>query len=120
EVAGEAKGTIIPPTDIDGGAVRYSNMAFGQGMDVTMVQACAAFSTIINGGTYHTPTVLAGTVNESGGLERAPKKPVRYDVISQSASDKVRKMIHNARSAFYAGKDKKGYYIGGKTGTSQT
>lgn len=120
EVAGEAPGTIIPPTDVDGGAVRYSNMAFGQGMDVTMVQACAAFATIVNGGTYYTPTVLAGTINENGGFDPAQKKPAKYDVISQSASDKVRKMIHDARSAFYAGKDRKGYYIGGKTGTSQT
>lgn len=120
EVAGEAKGTIIPPTDIDGGAVRYSNMAFGQGMDVTMVQACAAFGTIVNGGTYYKPTVLAGTVNEDGDMLAAPKKPAKYDVISQSASDKVRKMIHDARAAFHGGEDKKGYYTGGKTGTSQT
>jgi cell division protein FtsI (penicillin-binding protein 3)/stage V sporulation protein D (sporulation-specific penicillin-binding protein) len=29
-------------------------------------------------------------------------------------------MIHEARSAFYSGNDTPGYYVGGKTGTSQT
>ena len=121
EVAGEAEGTVIPPTDVDGGAVRYSNMAFGQGLDVTMVQVCAAFSTIINGGTYYTPTVLSGVMNDEGSVFTPAKpKPSTAGVISQDASNKVRAMVHDARAAFYAGKDKKGYYIGGKTGTSQT
>ncbi len=121
EVAGEAEGTVIPPTDVDGGAVRYSNMAFGQGLDVTMVQVCAAFGTIINGGTYYTPTVLSGVMNDEGTtFTPAAPKPSTAGVISQDASNKVRTMVHDARAAFYAGKDKKGYYIGGKTGTSQT
>lgn len=121
EVANEAKGIVIPPTDPDGGAVRYSNMAFGQGLDVTMVQVCAAFGTILNGGTYYTPTVLAGTIaDDDGTFVPAAPKPAQHNVISSSTSNAIRKMIHDARAAFYAGKDKHGYYIGGKTGTSQT
>lgn len=121
ELAGEAQGTIVPPTDQDGGAVRYSNMSFGQGMDVTMVQVCAAFSTIINGGNYYSPTIVAGTMSDDGAkFSPAPTKSSRANVISTSASDKVRAMIHEARAAFYSGKDTAGYYTGGKTGTSQT
>ncbi len=120
EVAGEAKGTVVPPTDIDGGAVRYSNMAFGQGLDVTMVQMCAAFSTIINGGKYYAPTIINGTIDDDG-LQYTPNalKPAREGVISADASNKVREMVHKARTAFYASKDRPGYYVGGKTGTSQ-
>jgi cell division protein FtsI/penicillin-binding protein 2 len=121
ELANEAKGIVIPPTDQDGGAVRYSNVAFGQGLDVTMVQVCAAFSTIINGGTYYQPTVLGGVLGDDGStFTPVPAKPARPGVISADASNRVRQMIHTARSAFYAGSDKPGYYIGGKTGTSQT
>lgn len=121
ELANEAKGTIIPPTDVDGGAVRYSNMAFGQGMDVTMVQVCAAFSTIINGGTYYQPTVIAGTTTNNGStLTPAAAKPSQQAVISREASQTVREMVHQARIAFHAAQDKPGYYTGGKTGTSQT
>jgi cell division protein FtsI/penicillin-binding protein 2 len=121
ELANEVKGTVIPPTDQDGGAVRYSNMAFGQGLDVTMVQVCAAFGTIINGGTYYQPTVLAGTMNDDGvTFMPSPAKSARSHVISESTSSQMTKMIHDARAAFYAGSDKKGFLIGGKTGTSQT
>jgi len=121
ELAGEAEGTVIPPTDVDGNAVRYSNMAFGQGMDVTMVQVCAAFSTIINGGTYYKPTVVAGTMSDDGAsFKAAAVKDSKQGVISSNASVTVRKMIHEARTAFYSKDDRPGYYIGGKTGTSQT
>lgn len=121
ELANEARGTIISPSQTDGGAVRYSNMSFGQGMDVTMVQVCAAFSTIINGGVYHQPTVIAGTMNDEGtAFTPAAPKQSRSGVISTSASDKVREMIHQARSTFYSQQDTAGYYTGGKTGTSQT
>jgi cell division protein FtsI (penicillin-binding protein 3) len=121
ELAGEAKGTVISPTDIEGNAVRYSNMAFGQGLDVTMVQVCGAFSSMINGGIYRTPTVIDGVMSDDGAtFTPAAAKAVRGGVVSADTSDKMRTMIHEARSAFYAGKDKAGYYIGGKTGTSQT
>lgn len=120
ELAGEVQGTVVPPTDIEGGAVRYSNMAFGQGLDITMVQTCAAFSTIINGGTYYTPTVIAGSVSDDGTFKQAAAKQSQQNVIGKSASDQVREMIHVARDTFYSSSDKSGYYIGGKTGTSQT
>lgn len=120
ELANEARGIIIPPTDPDGGAVRYSNMAFGQGMDVTMVQVCAAFSTIINGGTYYQPTVIAGTMSDDGThFTPAAPKPSQQNVISKNTSETVREMVHQARTAFYASQDKPGYFTGGKTGTSQ-
>lgn len=121
ELAGEAQGIVIPPSDVDGGPVRYSNMAFGQGLDITMVQTCAAFSTIINGGTYYKPTVLAGTMSDDRDtFTPAKAKTAEQNVISSDASSKLRAMVHEARSAFYSKDDKPGYYIGGKTGTSQT
>jgi cell division protein FtsI (penicillin-binding protein 3) len=121
EVSGEAAGTVISPEDSDGGAVRYSNMSFGQGLDVTMVQVCAAFSAVINGGTYYQPTVVGGVMDDDG-VTFTPEaaKGVRQGVIQPGTSDKIRAMVHEARAAFYAGKDRGGYYTGGKTGTSQT
>jgi cell division protein FtsI/penicillin-binding protein 2 len=121
ELANEQAGTIIPPSDPQGNAVRYSNMAFGQGLDVTMLQVGAAFGSVINGGLYHTPSIVAGSMSDDGDtFTPAKPKPSISGVVKPSTSDTMRKMIHDARSAFYAGKDKAGYYIGGKTGTSQT
>lgn len=120
QLAGELPGTIISPDQPDGNAVRYSNMAFGQGLDATMVQVAAAFGSVINGGEYYQPTILAGTVDSSGNYVPLPApKPVRQ-TISASTSAQMVKVLQTARSAFYAWRDEKGYTIGGKTGTSQT
>lgn len=120
EVAGERKGVVVSPDDKSGqgNAVRYSNMAFGQGLDVTMMQTVAGFSAIINGGTYHQPTVVAG-VYKDGRLHKDAPKAKRSQVISSSASQQARDMVHQARVQ-YTKDDTPGYYIGGKTGTSQT
>lgn len=118
EVDGEAAGTVISPKETEGNAVRYSNMSFGQGLDVTMVQVAAAFCSIANGGKYYTPTVVAGVIDKDGKYEpnkiASPTMP-----ISESTSNKVREMTHISRSSFFGINDKPGYYIGGKTGTSQ-
>ncbi len=120
EVAGEQQGIIISPDDQEGNAVRYSNMAFGQGMDLTMIQVASAFSSLVNGGTYYQPTVIAGTADANGNLVAAEQKVPRTGVISVDAANKIHTMIHTARMTFYAKQDKPGYDIGGKTGTSQT
>jgi len=119
EVDGEAAGTIWAPDTEEGNAVRYSNMSFGQGMNLTMVQVAAAFSSLVNGGKYYKPTVIAGTVDRSGNYT-ADKRSVSSYPISASTASQVREMVHNARVQMSVLKsDKAGYYIGGKTGTSQ-
>jgi len=119
ELAGEASGIIISPDDAQGNAVRYSNMSFGQGMDLTMVQSAAAFCAIVNGGAYYAPTVVAGRMNDKI-FQKATIAPRDQRVISAAASAAAREMIHHAHYATYKPADRPGYYIGGKTGTSQT
>lgn len=118
EVAGEVGGTIIPPTEADGNAVRYSNMTFGQGLDLTMVQVASAFCSLVNGGNYYKPTVLAGVIDKSGKyVENAIAKPT--NPITKSTADQMRVMVNVARNLMHPELDKPGYYTGGKTGTSQ-
>ncbi len=118
EVAGETAGTVVSPTTSEGNAVRYSNMAFGQGLDATMVQVASAFGSIVNGGKYYKPTVIAGVVDASGKYI-ANKITQPSMQIAKSTADQVRSMTHVARDTFFASLDRPGYYIGGKTGTSQ-
>jgi len=119
ELSGEARGAVVSPDEQEGNAVRYSNMSFGQGMNVTMVQVAGAFSSIVNGGTYYKPTVIDGVLGADGKIDRVTPQPERT-VISQSTSSQVKEMHRVARSTFYSGVDKQGYTIGGKTGTSET
>ena len=115
----EATGLIISPEDAEGNAVRYANMTFGQGMNLTMLQVAAGFSSLINGGDYYTPTVIAGTY-EDGGLNAAEaKQPVRK-TISAGTSAEMRKMLQEVRSENGGANDLPGYRIGVKTGTAET
>jgi cell division protein FtsI/penicillin-binding protein 2 len=118
ELAGEAAGTVISPEETEGNAVRYSNMSFGQGLDVTMIQAASAFNSIVNGGKYYKPTIIAGVVDKNGKyIPNKVSDPTQP--ISESTANSVREMAHVARNTFFSSVDKPGYYIGGKTGTSQ-
>lgn len=118
EVAGEAAGTVISPNTTEGSAVRYATMSFGQGLDATMVQVTSAFCSIVNGGKYYKPTVLAGVMDKNGKfIANKIEKPTQ--TVSKSTADQVREMTHVARVTNFPGVDKPGYYIGGKTGTSQ-
>lgn len=114
----ETAGIIIPPTEVEGNAVRYSNMSFGQGMDVTMIQVATGFSAIINGGVYYQPTVLAGVL-EDGIFKAQTPKIIDSQVVKSSTSAQVRQMLTDARRLYYKNVDRAGYEIGGKTGTSE-
>lgn len=119
ELANESKGIVISPDKLDGNAVRYSNMTFGQGLDATMIQVSAGFSSIINGGNYYKPTVIAGKM-VNGTFEKNPaSSPLREGVVKATTSQQIKDMTHSARQFSFPNIDKGGYYVGGKTGTSQ-
>lgn len=119
ELANEQKGIIISPDDEDGNAVRYSNMAFGQGLDATIIQVISGFCALVNGGNYFQPTVIRGFVSEEGTYTPLPDpKAKKAGILQPSTSQQIKEMTHVARSSLRK-VDKPGYYIGGKTGTSQ-
>lgn len=119
ELANEQKGIIISPDDADGNAVRYSNMSFGQGLDATLIQVTSGFCSLVNGGNYYKPTIIGGYVNEDGTYTpNATPQPTKLGVVKETTSQQIKEMTHVARGSFRS-IDKPGYYIGGKTGTSQ-
>ena len=117
----EATGKIISPNDPsgEGNAVRYANMTFGQGMNLTMLQVAAGFSSLINGGNYYTPTVIAGKYVDKQ-IVSAEQKPVVRKTISAGTSVEMRKMLQEVRSENGGENDLKGYRVGVKTGTAET
>lgn len=122
QLANEAPGIVISPDDPSGqgNAVRYSNMAFGQGLDATMIQVASGFSAIVNGGNYYKPTIIGGYMTDSGYQANPPAQPIRTNLVKKTTSNQVKEATHDARAASYFGRvDKAGYYVGGKTGTSQ-
>lgn len=122
ELANESAGLVVSPEKTEGNAVRYSNMTFGQGLDVTMIQVAAGFSSVINGGTYYQPTVVEGTLLDDSGVIKKQQSVRVRQTISEATSSSMRTMLHDARQSvsYMKNADKKGYIIGGKTGTAET
>lgn len=115
----ESKGIIVPPTDVDATNARYANMTFGQSLDLTMIQVATAFSAVVNGGDYYTPTLVAGEV-KNGEFFKKQLKERDHQAIESSTSETMRKMLHQARLVFPNVKTyDDGVYVGGKTGTAQ-
>ncbi len=120
ELLGEARGNVTKP-NVPGAAVQYATMSFGQGMNVTMTQVISAFCAAINGGTYYRPTVVAGTLGQDKvTLVKQAPEVLRRNVVSAQTSEVLKGMVHEARQKFHGSKDRQGYEVGGKTGTSQT
>ncbi len=121
ELANESRGTLISPEEQEGNAVRYANMTFGQGMNVTMLQVAAGFSSVVNGGQYYQPTVVAGVLDGQRRLQPQEPKVLRQTV-SAETSGTMRDMLHRARQSvnYMRDGDRGGYMIGGKTGTAET
>ena len=117
----EAPGVVISPDEDEGNAVRYSNMSFGQGMNLTMVQVLAGFSSIVNGGEYYKPTVLAGKMENGEFVPNATNAPDHRSV-SESTSATMRQMLATVREQSWNGgdDDPAGYIVGSKTGTGET
>ena len=112
----ENPGTVVAADSEYAYNSTYANMTFGQGLDVTMVQVAAGWSSLINGGKYYRPTVVAGYVDDSGEFIAAEaEEPVRQ-TITEETSATMRSMLHDTR--WWMG-DPSEYYFGGKTGTAQ-
>lgn len=116
----ESTGLITEPNaEIYGLDSTYANMTFGQNMQMTMIQVAAAMASVVNGGNYYEPTVVAGKMVNGKFEKAAEKEPVRR-TISEKTSATMREMLYGTRRAWRnVGVDKEGYYVGGKTGTAQ-
>lgn len=117
----EAEGFIPDPNEGWGRDSVYANLTFGQNLGITMIQTATAYSAVVNGGTYRTPTVIKGELvnDEVRPLDINPDK-VEDKILSDETSATMREMfVHNRDYKVKGGIDRPGYAIGGKSGTAQ-
>ncbi len=87
-------------------------IAFGHGLSVAPLQAVMGINAVMNGGYLIPPTFLKRTEEEARALAKK--------VIKSETSEKMRYLMRlNAEIGTAKQADVKGYYIGGKTGTSE-
>ena len=116
----ETPGSVTKPDAIDAYNSRYANMSFGQGLMLTMMQVAAGFSSVINGGEFYRPTIVAGEMTSSGDFIYYDSPEAIRETISPQSSETMRTMLRGTRDSMRStGVDRPGYFIGGKTGTSQ-
>lgn len=119
----EAEGFIPDPNEGWGRDSVYANMTFGQNLGITMIQTATAFSAVVNGGYWRTPTVVKGELVDGEVVplsEKSSVEPVEDKILNDETSAMMREMlIHNRDYKVRGGIDRAGYAIGGKSGTAQ-
>ncbi|MFZ2157966.1 MAG: penicillin-binding protein 2 [Bradyrhizobium sp.] len=87
-------------------------IAFGHGLSVAPLQAVMGINAVMNGGYLIPPTFLKRSEAEARAMAKK--------VLKSETSDKMRYLMRlNAEIGTAKQADVKGYYIGGKTGTSE-
>ncbi len=87
-------------------------IAFGHGLSVAPLQAMMAVGALMNGGYLIPPTFLKRSEAEAMALAKPVIKP--------ETSEKMRYLMRlNVEKGTATRADVKGYYVGGKTGTSE-
>jgi cell division protein FtsI (penicillin-binding protein 3) len=87
-------------------------IAFGHGLSVAPLQAVMGIGALVNGGTLIPPTFLKRSEDEAAAQATRVIKP--------ETSEKMRYLMRlNAEKGTATRADVKGYYVGGKTGTSE-
>ena len=118
----EAEGYIQDPNEGWGRDSVYANMTFGQNLGITMIQTATAYSAVVNGGTYHTPSIVKGVLenDEIVPLDGSDENKINEQILTEETSAMMREMFINNRDyKVKSGIDRPGYAIGGKSGTAQ-
>jgi stage V sporulation protein D (sporulation-specific penicillin-binding protein) len=118
DLPGEEKGILIPESGLN--ATELATSSFGQSFNVTMIQMISGFCSLVNGGTYYRPHIVAKIEDADGNMVEEAD-PV---VVQQTISAETSKFIRDALLlTVEQGTGKKasvtGYMVGGKTGTAQ-
>ena len=94
------------------GELNTVTIAFGHGLSVAPLQAMMAFGALMNGGHLIPPTFLK--------RDEATAMALATRVIKPETSEKMRYLMRlNVEKGTATRADVKGYYVGGKTGTSE-
>ena len=90
-----------------GWEVNYATASFGHGIEVTLIQMARAYAALANGGELIQPCIIDCNVEK----ERI--------ILKETADTIVRMLVSVAENGYSKAARVDGYYIAGKTGTSQ-
>jgi len=121
----EASGFVPNPNSGYGLNLTYANTSFGQGVTLTALQMSSALSSVLNGGTYYQPTLVASTNMPGGKSIKNPSKVLEKNVVKPQVGQQLQSLMeyvvaqHYNPGGFTYLKFPDNYIVGGKTGTAQ-
>ena len=117
---------VVPAANENDPAIdlTYANTSFGQGVQVTALQMVAALSSVLNGGTYYQPTLVAQTISPDGTVTPNKPKVVENHTVSAKTGSEMIPLLENVvttylHEGFNYMSFSPDYMVGGKTGTAQ-
>ena len=121
DLAGEARTANLVFTDRTLGETELATASFGQGFNVSMIQMCAGYAALVNGGYYYEPHVVSKILSPTGTVVKNVEPRLIKQVVSNSTSDKLLDYCNAVVTEGTGWRAKPaGYAIGGKTGTAET
>ena len=117
----ELPGEIASKNNVlkSGRDVNYATAAFGQGISLTPINLMRAFAVIANGGKLINLNIVDST-KEGESINKTQTKVLKENIIDKKALEQLAKMLVQVTETGYGKKARvPGYYIAGKTGTSQ-
>jgi cell division protein FtsI/penicillin-binding protein 2 len=116
----------VPTPDMNNPSIdlTYAETAFGQGVTMTAMQEAAAFSSVINGGTYYKPTLVASTITPTGETIANTPKVEERNTVAPKVGQEMIPLLENVVTTYlnegYSFMNfSPNYMVGGKTGTAQ-
>ena len=124
DLSGESKGVFFSRelvTDTDKwGTASLTSGSFGQTFKLTPLQLVRAIASVVNGGYLLEPYIVSEVVDSQGNTVLKQEKTVLRRTISEETSQIMCQLMGSVVSEGTAkNASVSGYYIGGKTGTSE-
>lgn len=94
--------------------------AYGQGISVNIFQLAAGFSVLANGGLLMKPYIVDEEIASDGKITKTEPETVRRVIDAQTSATITQMLVASVENGFAKPGGVDGYFIAGKTGTSQT
>ena len=115
-ISGESAGILMKKENVK--TVDLARMGFGHAIAVTPIQLLSIVCGIVNGGVYHTPSIVSSAVDVYGNTTYTPIVQEKR-LISQKTSEIINSFLKLTTNKTGDYTFVEGYNIGGKTGTAQ-
>lgn len=99
--------------------VNYYTASFGQGITATPMQMVQAYTALANNGVMMKPYIVASKIYADGSIENTKPQEVGRVITKKTASQVTAMLVDDVEIGYGKKSAVPGYYMAGKTGTSQ-